>query len=492
MPPISFNEVPANIRRPWVYVEFDNTKAVQGLGVKPFKGLLVGQKTASGTIDALTPTRISSAQQAANYFGDGSHLHLQAQAWFNQTETVELWAAAFDDPGASVAATGDITFTGPATASGTLYLYIAGQVVQVGVTSGDSATAIALATVNAITAKTSLAVTAAVNGVDDFVVDITAKNKGTVGNQIDIRFNYYEGESLPAGVGQTITLMTGGTGTPDFSTLFAVLGDTDYNIWAIAYNDASVLATIEAELEDRSGPTRQIDTMVFTALDDTFANLGTFGNARNSEYVSIMGKYKAPNPSFEWGAAIAAIVSLHGQIDPARPFQTLKLSNLLSPAETDKFTNSERNLLLFDGIATHQVAPDGDVLIERLITTYQQNGVGADDISYLDVNTLLTLSQLRYQFRNRFLLKFPRHKLANDGTRFGSGQAIITPKVARAECIAIFREWEDSGLVENFDQFKADLVVERNEADPNRLDFLLPPDLVNQLRVTAAQIQFRL
>ncbi|XFB08767.1 hypothetical protein AAGT13_20535, partial [Azotobacter salinestris] len=47
-------------------------------------------------------------------------------------------------------------------------------------------------------------------------------------------------------------------------------------------------------------------------------------------------------------------------------------------------------------------------------------------------------------------------------------------------------------LVENIDDFKANLVAERNASDPNRLDLLLPPDLVNQLRIIANKIQFRL
>jgi phage tail sheath gpL-like len=34
--------------------------------------------------------------------------------------------------------------------------------------------------------------------------------------------------------------------------------------------------------------------------------------------------------------------------------------------------------------------------------------------------------------------------------------------------------------------------VVRSESDPNRVDALLPPDLVNQLRVLAAQIEFLL
>jgi phage tail sheath gpL-like len=51
---------------------------------------------------------------------------------------------------------------------------------------------------------------------------------------------------------------------------------------------------------------------------------------------------------------------------------------------------------------------------------------------------------------------------------------------------------EELGLVEGFDQFKADLVVERDALDANRLNFLLPPNLINQLVVTAAKVQFRL
>ena len=34
--------------------------------------------------------------------------------------------------------------------------------------------------------------------------------------------------------------------------------------------------------------------------------------------------------------------------------------------------------------------------------------------------------------------KYGRHKLANDGTRFGSGQAIVTPNVIRGELSAAY------------------------------------------------------
>ena len=150
----------------------------------------------------------------------------------------------------------------------------------------------------------------------------------------------------------------------------------------------------------------------------------------------------------------------------------------------------ERNLLLYDGLATFFVDSGGVVRIERAITTYQKNVYGLADPSYLDVNTPATLSYLRYSTRARITQKFPRHKLADDGTRFGPGQAIVTPSIIRAELLALFRELEEKGLVENFDQYKADLIVERDADDRNRLNVLSPPDLINQLRIFAEQIQF--
>jgi phage tail sheath gpL-like len=157
----------------------------------------------------------------------------------------------------------------------------------------------------------------------------------------------------------------------------------------------------------------------------------------------------------------------------------------------ERFTDSERNSLLFDGIATTKVVVS-DMVVERLITTYQKNAAGADDISYLDVETLFTLMFVRHDWADLVRRKYPRAKLADDGTRYGPGQVVVTPNLMKAEAINRFRDWEQLGLVENADQFKTDIISERNISDPNRLDMLLPPDLINQLRIVANKIQFRL
>jgi len=199
-----------------------------------------------------------------------------------------------------------------------------------------------------------------------------------------------------------------------------------------------------------------------------------------------------PSSPWQFASALAAQIAASGEIDPARPFQTLPMVGIFAPKESELFTLQERDLLLHDGVSTFMVDSGSNVLIEGVITTFQENAFGSPDTSYLYLNTPLTLSLLRYQSRARISSKYGRHKLANDGTRFGAGQAIVTPNVIKAEFIALFREWEEKGLVEGFDQFKADLIVERNVSNPNRVDVLLPPDLVNQLIVVGTKIQFLL
>jgi phage tail sheath gpL-like len=270
------------------------------------------------------------------------------------------------------------------------------------------------------------------------------------------------------------------------------MAEVQYDVIGFPYNDSTSLTSIENELADRWGPVRQNDGRAFSAKNDTLSNLATLGNARNSPHLTIMEAYKHPTTTFEVAAAYAATAAKYLNIDPARPLQTLELKGVLPPSQTEQFTMSERNTLLFDGIATSYVDSGGKVRIERAITTYKKNPLGATDPSYLDLTTMATLSYLRYDFRTYILNKYPRHKLANDGTRFGAGQAVMTPKLGKAEAIAKFRQWEELGLVEGFDQFKNDLIVERNASDVNRLDWYLSPDLINSLIVNGVQIGFLL
>ena len=439
------------------------------------------------------PTPVGSALDARAKFGAGSMLAIMAAAFRRQNPTGQLWAVALDDAAGATDQTHTITVSAAATGAGTISLYIAGRRIPVPITGALAINAVATAINTAIlnaggAAAGVLPVTSAVAAA---VVTLTARNGGA-SSDIDVRHSYRPDESLPPGVGLAIAAGTAGATDPDISDALDAVTDELFNVIAHPYTASATMATLEAELLARWGPTRQIDGVAFTGYRGTAAAATTYGNARNSPYSSVMGISTSPTSIVEWAGAIAGAVGLSAAADPALPFQTLPLRGVLPASLANRFSFAERETLLADGIATHTVDRTGVVSLERMVTTYQTAVGGVADTAFRDANTLFTVSFIKASFRQRFATKFARYKLANDGSRFGPGQRVVTPSTARAEAISLFRQWETVGLVENADAFKDALVVERNASDPNRLDFLIPPDLVNQLRVLAASISFTL
>lgn len=486
---VSFNQIPADIRTPGQFIEIDATKAVQGLPTMDRRILVLGQRLTTGTVLQGVPVRVQNAAQAELYFGRGSMLHTMLRALKAANSISDVWAVAMNENAAGVAATGTLTFSGTVTEAGTLALYIAGQRVAVAVAAAEASATTATNVAAAINAQTDLPVTA---GAAAAVVTLTARWKGLTGNDIDVRANYFMGEVLPKGLAVAIVAMASGTQNPDITTALAAVADDQYYTIINPWADAANMAIFEAEMSNRWGPMQQKTGHGFSAYRGTFSALTTYGAARNSVHTSVIGAHQSPTPTWVWAAVWGAIVEYYGAIDPARPFQTLQLPNILPPTEDFRFTRAERDLLLRDGISTFTVGPDNSVFIERVITTYQLNTFGVEDTSFLDLETKWTVDYIRYAVRARIALRFPRYKLANDGTNYAPGQAIVTPKTIRGELLALFKEMEYSGLVENFDQYKADLLVVRSTSDPNRVNAVIPPDVINQFRVFAAAVQFRL
>jgi phage tail sheath gpL-like len=487
---ISFSQIFGTIRTGGSFVEFDGSKATPGLPSAPSRVLLIGQRFNTGLVAALAMAAIVVPDQATAAFGRGSMLDRMAKIARLNDGLTEIQAIALDDLPAGVAATGGtITITGSATAAGVLDLMIAGQQLKISVAAADTPTIIAARIAQVINAAVDLPVTAtSALG----VATLTARHKGTAGNDIDVRVNYYTGDVLPAGIAVAIVGLSGGTGNPDISAVWAVIGDQRFDTIIVGFDDAATRASLEAELDDRWDAMRQLDGLAYFGARGTQGTLAALGNSRNSPWVSTMGAKDAPNPTYEWAAAYGAVCGFNLAIDPARQMRTLQLKGILAPAATAEFNRAERELLLRDGISTFQIAAGGKVQIERAITTYQVSDLGFADIAWLDVTTPATLSYFRYSKNHRFLTKYPRHKLADDGTAFGPGQKVMTPSVARGEMLVLGREWEEAGLLENLEQFKSTMIVERDATDRNRLNMLVSTDIVNNLNVLAIRNEFRL
>ncbi|ENT4332890.1 phage tail sheath subtilisin-like domain-containing protein [Klebsiella oxytoca] len=492
---MSLGNIPDDIRVPLVTIDIDNSQALDSAPAQSRKIIVIGQQRATGTATALTSNRITSDGTADQLYGKGSMLAGMLKTLRKANSYTEVWAMGLADIAAGAAAKAELAITGPATAAGTLALLVNGISVQVGVSADDTADTIATAIITAVNKLPDTQVTAALKADSTTIVTLTSNWKGVTGNAMDVRLNYYTGEQTPAGVAVAMTAFTGGTSTPDIAAVVAALGDDWYTDIVFPYNDTQSLNAIRDELLERWGPLQMIEAQLWTAFRGTHAESGTFGETRNDWLISCLGTNIAPQPHWLWAASYGGIAAYYLANDPARPLQTLVLPGILPPAKDVRWDMPERNLLLHDGIATHNVDAGGNVCIEREITMYRVNQYGDADTSYLNVQSPATLGRIRYVIKNRFSNRYPRHKLAGDDVLdlLDPGQPVMTPKIGRAELLDIaLTELIPAGLVEDFDDYKDTLEVYLDGADKDRLNFICHPNLVNQLRVLAGLIQFKL
>lgn len=486
---IPFLSIPVDLRVPGAYIEIDHTKAVRGLPVMPHKMLILGQRLTGGTVAQGVLTKVTRKEDGVNYFGRGSQIAQMIAATLKVNPYTECYALALDDNAAGVLATGSLALTGTATENGTLTLYIGGTRLTVGVTSGQTASVVGGNVATAVNANLDLPVTAAnVTG----TVTFTARHKGEEANGVDIRLNYYSGEFTPAGLASVITAMSGGTANPDVLTAIAAMSTlAPYSI-IMAWTDATNVTAMESELQARWGGMDMRTGHIFGHRVGTYAQLSTYGSARNSAHSTFTGLKKCPTLPWVVAAQFGAAVEFAGANDPARPFRSIELPDVMAPAEADRFTDTERNLLLHDGISTIIFDQSGRAMVEQVITTYQTNSFGMEDVSLLKLNTKWTVDYMRYAFRFAVLRDYPRHKLAGDDVlgKIQPGQPIATPKLIRNTLISAAVELERAGLLEDIEQFIKDLTVVRSTADQNRVNAIIPPNTVNQFDVFAAAVQY--
>lgn len=496
---ITFTNIPTTIRTPGAYNEIDNSRALQGLVANPHKALIVGQMMsdadATGSINRLY--QITSEDVANSYFGTGSILARMCSKFKENNPNTELHAIAVGSV-AGTAASARITLSANMSATGdtTLYLLCNGKQQYVTITSAWSNPDILSAIETQVNLDSTLPMHASFAAATSNIINFSAVCSGSLGNYLDVRVNYYTGQMNPLGYQSdgmiVISGFEGGATDPAVSDAWAVVDNIQYQYVIQPWIDATNLTSIEQEMEDRAGPLEDLMGQGFTAVRAALASCTTLGNTRNSPYNCIMGAYDSPTCPEEWAAAYGAVAAWNLNVDPARPLQFLKLKGILAPPEDSRFTRSERDVILYDGIATSIVDSGGSVLIERSITTYQTNALGVLDPSYLDVETLATLNEIRYQYKNRMVNRFiiPRFKLADDSFPVQPGSFVATPKTIKQEIIALFTLLRDKGLIENLDDFIDNLVVERSVTDRSRVDVLLPPDLINQFRVLASRLSF--
>ena len=482
---MNFVNTPANTRNPGFMAEVDPSNANTGQN-RP-RTLVIGQVTTPAPVSQV-PVLCPSPTAARLMGGPGSTLALMAARVIARDPNDEVWVLPLADNPAGTASTVAGTLTGTATAAGTLSTSVCDTLVQTLVPAGTTAAQAAAALASAISLMADLPVTAQPNG---GVVTLTAKNRGPL--DLDLRWNTagtLGGQVFPPGLSAT-SVFTPGTAAPDMTLALANCSDVAFSKIVFAYSDTVSLNAVEAFLSDATGrwaPWRLLFGHGFTAVRATLGQATALLTTRNDQHVTVMPVSNSPTPSWLIAADQAGSVGLSLRNDPGVPLQELAMGWTAPPIQ-DRFDYNDRNTLLYDGGSTYEVDDDGTVRVSRLVTTYQVNAGGVPDDSYLDVETMFQLSDEITFYRTDIRTVYGRKKVVTDTTRFGAANPdVVTPAIVRAHILALYTVRESIARVQDYDTFKANLVVEY--AGNGRMNILLPLILAGQLRIVAMLVQF--
>ena len=475
---IFFDQIPNGLRKPGVYVEFNNKLAVRGLPANAQKVCIIGQKTVSGSLAVLTPTKIFSEADAVLYAGNGSMMHRMVKAAYAAYPYLDLTIVNLADHGSGVSATGTNNFTGPATGAGLLVQQIGKDKIEVAIASGETATEIATALVAAITARPDLPVTAANSA---GVVTFTAKNKGTLGNQIKLLSTV-----SAAGVTSTIVAMASGATDPDLSTALTAIYAAKFDIIVSPYNNLSNLTTLasysgssaallKAHIDSVSGPLEQRRCRAVIAHTATVALSTTLAASLNSERIMLVLDRGIMTHSVELAAAAAAVWA--SMSDPAQPLNYKAIPGIDAPVIANRLSRAEQETLLANGVTPLAVSTSEATYFVRAVTTYTVNASSTPDISYLDVTTITSLDYGDLAIRTRIQTRFPAPK-----------KTLRTRKAIRSEILAVMKDLEAAEIWRDIDAYSDQLVIEDDATDPARWNVLIPAPVVPGAHILAMQL----
>ncbi|KLU15429.1 phage tail sheath C-terminal domain-containing protein [Xenorhabdus griffiniae] len=476
---ISFDTIPSSIRKPGKYFEFNTRMATRTLPGNPQRVLIIAPMGAQAQAAALTPLDIYSDNEAARQFGAGSLAHLMARAAIQANSYLQLQVIGIETAAAGKAATATLSLTGAATGSGTLYLWVGDQRLDIAVESGDSLTILNSAVVAAVEAATALPVTAATRnqGTDEtprYVITLTARQAGEFGNAIHLQAG-----CTAKGMGITLSGMAGGENDPDIQPALDAVFAAGHQIIISPFSTQTALLALRTHLDKTGNAMEQRGAIGVAGWTGTLATGTTLAGEINAGRLTLgwyPGSAKLPA---ELAAAYGAVIA--SEEDPARPLNTLPLAGMDITPVTHRASRNEQENALHNGLTPIEVGAGNRVQIVRAITTYTRNAEGVDDIALLDLTTLRTLDYTRKACRERISQRFPRDKL-NERTR----------QKVRSELLDVLLKLEESEILENVEANKDKLIVERNDKDPNRLDAEIPADVVNGLHVFAGRIDLYL
>lgn len=462
---VSFDNIPNSLRVPGQYIEFNTRNAVQGLPQNPQKMLLLAPMLTTGTKTANEPVQIFSDVQAGEWFGRGSWAQLMVRQAFLNNPYLDLTVLGLPDHEAGVAASARVELLGTVASTSSVELNIAGTPVNVAAVAGQTPTQVAEKLVNTINASDLPVSATNAQG----VLTLTAKNKGEIGNEISIRF-----DAANSGLTPNVSEMAGGAKNVDIGKALSNIAGKHYHIIVSPFNDDANLRVLSEHVEQVSNAIEQRGCVAVIGHRHSMTSGAALTAKLNNGRMVCAWYAGAVESTAMIATAFAAVMA--AEEDPARPLNTLMLKGLSITADKHFPLFNECQTALYNGLTPLTVV-NNRVQIMRAVTTYTKNSQNVDDPSLLDVTTIRTLDYVRRAVKERIALRFPRDKLYKR----------MLPKV-RSEILDVLLKLEQAEIIEGVAENKAKLIVTRSLFDANRVNAVIPADVVNGLHVFAGRI----
>ncbi|MEM7522562.1 MAG: hypothetical protein AAF360_02150 [Pseudomonadota bacterium] len=387
----------------------------------------------------------------------------------------ELDILAVDPSGAGAAATATVTFSGAATAAGTLRFAFVDErlfTVNISVAIGDTATALGDKLVAAVTALARPLVTAAnASG----VVTVTAADVGTIGNAYGLKTS-----GVVAGVSVALAGFSGGANDPTLTDALDGLEGRRYTglLWPENWNSALTVPTDFMDARFNAG-NAILDGVVFHGSQATFASNSAKVQPLNSQSLVIGGNdlvdtatSKGPailqpadfalayfmgvrSRRLTPGAPVADfIVSTSGRLDafggPALaslPYFNTPLDRTPVTLPAEQYSAVEQAELEQRGLTVYGVnIANNAMIMGPVVTTWTTDAAGNENPSFKYLNYVDTGSSCREIFWRTLRATFAQSRLT-EGDLIAD-RSIANDASIKAECLRIYRILAGQALVQ--------------------------------------------
>lgn len=488
---------------PGVYVEtnFAQGPAAGGNTARPI--LVIANKSGGGsaTPDTTlygpdTPVPLQTEADMIALGGPGSEAHriYRRMASVNK-DTAVYWL--FVTPSAGTAATGTVVIANAATGNTTHQLWVGDEMVETSVASGDAAAAIATAIAASVNSKTHWPVTAAAS---TGTVTLTAKNPGPRGNEIRFmaRFTTAAGSTTTATTDTALT--SGATADSNVTALSTILPRRFYYIVSAA-GDATQAGAVSSQVNLQAAPTIGIRQRCFFGSTDTLANVNSVATGLNSARAEVVWSEKSPWTGAELAGYAAAVYALFEAAEnPRTNFASFGNDNVTTnywkvPRPRLDSAIPTRNSLksaLNNGVTPIGMNPNSSTFLVNRITTRSLSGA-VPDYRIRAAHKVTICDFFADDLQAKAALQNAGKRIANDppqGVRM-PGPQVVTPSVFRGQIVSLLNDYDSNDLLQNLDQIKQGLIVQRETSPSTRMTArvpLQPIDNLEQIAVAVDQV----